>query len=98
MVDHDESAGDVAPSGTRVRRPVDTIVFEPDEVLRGQLETVLRRLLKEFGGKADPQTIGREFARAFAEHRKARIRTYVAIFTYRSAREALRRRAASSAA
>jgi hypothetical protein len=100
MVDHDRSADDdLSPSGARRERgPLMTAVVEPNEVLKGQLETVFRHLLEEFRGTADPQAIGREFGLAFAQHCTARVHTYVAALTYRSAREALRRLAASSAA
>ena len=99
MVAHEQRQDEpTASTNRRSRAPAETVVTEPDPVLEGRLQMVLRRLLDEFRGTADTQRIRREFAKAYAQQGTARIRTYVPIFTYRAAREALRKHGSSSAA
>ena len=69
-----------------------------EQTVARQVNDATRRLIDEFRGVVDPETVRREVTREFEEHRSARIRTYVPIFTYRYAREALRRLATASAA
>lgn len=61
-----------------------------DNVIVAQVRDATRRLIDEFR-ELDPDVVRREVDRVFEEHRSARIQTYVPIFTYRFAREALRR-------
>lgn len=68
-----------------------------DNALELQLETQTRRLIEEFHGVVAPEAVREEVARAFEDHRSARIWTYVPIFTYRAARAALHRLAQPSA-
>ena len=61
-----------------------------DNVIVAQVRDATRRLIDEFRD-LDPETVRLEVDRVVEEHRSARIQTYVPIFTYRFAREALRR-------
>ena len=58
-----------------------------------QLQVETRRLMDEFGGVFDAETVEGELRRTLDDQHDARIRTYVPVFAYRFAREALRARA-----
>ncbi len=64
-------------------------VLPPEKQL--QVETL--KLLDEFEGVFDAQTVRDELRRALDGQHGARIRTFVPVFAYRFAREALRARA-----
>jgi hypothetical protein len=57
-----------------------------------QLREAATRLAREFNGVFDRGTIDAEVDRAYHRSDSARIRTFVPIFAYRFAREALRLR------
>jgi len=65
--------------------------FPPEK----QLQVESLKLLDEFDGVFDAETVQGELRRALDGQHEARIRTYVHVFAYRFAREALRARAAA---
>jgi len=58
-----------------------------------QFQVEALKLMDEFGGVFDAETVRDELRRAIDDRHDARIRTYVSVFAYRFAREALRARA-----
>jgi len=58
-----------------------------------QFQVETQKLMDEFDGVFDAETVEGELRRALDDRHDARIRTYVSVFAYRFARETLRARA-----